>query len=139
MHACWMPADFQWRRTRTLIHAYGPSAMHSNTLFELDALHAASDQYDLMRGEYRGMGFSSKEVIQQATLPDSGCDAIFASHRLFDSFFEERFCDWTFIGPHVDAYAVSQPVAVKYQVSCRTACLPEREPGLQPPRLPPAS
>ena len=89
--------------------------------------------------EYRGMGFSSKEVIQQATLPDSGCDAIFASHRLFDSFFEERFCDWTFIGPHVDAYAVSQPVAVKYQVSCRTACLPEREPGLQPPRLPPAS
>ena len=44
----------QWFRTRTLMHAHGPSAVHSNGLFELDALHA-SDQYDLMRGVCRGL------------------------------------------------------------------------------------
>ena len=50
--ARWMLGDVQWFRTRTLMNAYGSSAVHSNALFELDPLHA-SDQYDPMRDVYR--------------------------------------------------------------------------------------
>ena len=48
-----MLAGFQWHRTRTLVHTYGPFAVRSNGIFQLDTLHA-SDQYDLMRGVRRG-------------------------------------------------------------------------------------
>ena len=51
--ARWILGDVQWFRTRSLMHACGPSAVHSNALFELNALHA-SDQYDRMRGVCRG-------------------------------------------------------------------------------------
>ena len=51
--ARWILGDVQWFRTRSLMHACGPSAARQNALNELHALHA-SDQYDQMRGMCRG-------------------------------------------------------------------------------------
>lgn len=38
-------------------------------------------------------------------------DAIFVSERLWQNFFDNNFCSWTFIGRHVREYAVAQPVS----------------------------
>ena len=40
-YARWMPADTQWLRKRTLMHAYEPSAVRSKAHLQLDALHAS--------------------------------------------------------------------------------------------------
>ena len=50
------------------------------------------------------MGTSSKDVIQASTTLGSGCDVIIASKRYWDQFFQPDFCDWTFLGGHVEEY-----------------------------------
>lgn len=34
-------------------------------------------------------------------MPNAGCDAIFASIRDWEYFYQDQFCDWTFIGAHI--------------------------------------
>ena len=49
-------------------------------------------------------------TLNWAVHPSSECDAILASTLAFSKNFEEGFCDWTFVGPSLLAYMVSQPV-----------------------------
>ena len=69
--ARWILGDVQWFRTRSLMHACGPSAVHSNALFELNALHA-SDQYDRMRGMCRGQSGEERALERMGEASGDG-------------------------------------------------------------------
>ena len=84
--------------------------MCTNTV-QIDGMRAKYGE----RIRYKGMGYSSKEVIQASTEPGSGCDVIFASQRDWDFFFKPQFCEWTFLGSHIDEETVSQPVSNELQ------------------------